>query len=79
MYILAISIISIYQSDITFRRKAFISLQNTFQGFMSLHLNKMLTYFDMSQINVINYLSKHEINRIVKQVLQTINDTIPEI
>lgn len=46
---------------------------------MSLHLNKMLTYFDMSQINVINYLSKHEINRIVKQVLQTINDTIPEI
>lgn len=46
---------------------------------MSLHLNKMLTYFDMSQINVINYLSKHEINRIVKQVLQTINNTIPEI
>ena len=46
---------------------------------MSLHLNKMLTYFDMSQINVINYLSKHEINRIIKQVLQTINNTIPEI
>ncbi|CAL6017332.1 GTPase-activator_protein [Hexamita inflata] len=79
VYVLAMSMIGIYQADIEIRKKSYLSLQNTFQSFMSLHLNKMLNYFDSNQINQINYLSKHGINKIVQKVLKSVNETIPEI
>lgn len=46
---------------------------------MSLHLQKMLNYFDQSEVLKMNYLSKQGLNKVIFKVLKVINETIPEI
>lgn len=79
IYILAISMIGVYQSDIEFRKVAFVSMQDAFYSFMSINGDNSPMYFDESQVELINYLSKHGINKLVKRVLDTIKSSIPDI
>ena len=71
--------IGVYQSDIEFRKVAFVSMQDAFYSFMSINGDTSQMYFDESQVELINYLSKHGINKLVKRVLDTIKNSIPDI